>query len=79
MPKDDKTRVHIHLYTDDWNALGVIFGSSLGKSEAVRNIVHDYIKRITAKSAPKQTPVELSNDEFRDILSGLPSGGDQPS
>jgi hypothetical protein len=51
----------------------------LGKSEAVRNIVHDYIKRITAKSAPKQSPVELSNDEFRDILSGLPSSGDQPS
>jgi len=79
VPKDDKIRVHIHLFADDWTALGVIFGNSLGKSEAVRNIVHDYIKRISAKSLPKQNPVELNDDEFRNILSGLPADRDQPS
>jgi hypothetical protein len=76
---DDKIRVHIHLFQSDWDAIGVIFGNSIGKSEAVRTIVHNFIKRLSSQSARKETPVELSTNELDHILSGVTPGRDQPS
>lgn len=54
MPKlvgDKLVRVHLQLYENDWNDLGVFFGGSTKRSAVVRDVIRDFVKHTKAKAA----------------------------
>ena len=52
MPKsDDKLlRVHIQLYAADWERLLTYYGGNVKRSSVVRELVHNWVRRIDAKA-----------------------------
>jgi hypothetical protein len=78
MPKrEEKARVHILLYEDDWQELETLFGKSVGRSAAIREIVHNAVALIKAKVQEQARSVEFKNDEFASLTAGLLPGGNQ--
>jgi len=76
---DDKERVHVLLYRDDWDLLGVLFGKSLGRSKAVREIIRQHLNIIRAKTAESSRRIITSNDELANLSAKLGLGTDKPA
>jgi hypothetical protein len=46
---DKKIRVHILVYEQDWDWLGVTYGSALKRGNIVRMLLRDFKRRMEAK------------------------------
>jgi hypothetical protein len=51
-------RVHIQLYEDDWRRLLAYYGGQVKRSSVVRELVHNWVKRIDARAALSAQRVE---------------------
>ncbi len=76
---DDKERVHVLLYRDDWDLLGVLFGKSLGRSKAVREIIRQHLNIIRAKTAESSKRIVTSHDELANLSSQLGLRANKPA
>jgi hypothetical protein len=64
-------RVHIQLYEEDWRRLLAYYGGQVKRSSVVRELVHNWVKRIDAKAALSAQRVIAagSNEEVSDVES----------
>jgi hypothetical protein len=46
---EEKRRVHVLVYSSDWEKLGLMYGDSVKRGTVMRMLLRDYIKRIEAK------------------------------
>jgi hypothetical protein len=46
---DKKMRVHILVFEEDWNWLGITYGSALKRGNIVRMLLRDFKRRMEAK------------------------------
>jgi len=46
---EEKRRVHVLVYSSDWEKLGLMYGDSVKRGNVMRMLLRDYIKRIEAK------------------------------
>jgi hypothetical protein len=46
---DKKMRVHILVYEEDWEWLGITYGSALKRGNIVRMLLRDFKRRMEAK------------------------------
>jgi hypothetical protein len=46
---DKKIRVHILVYEQDWEWLGITYGSALKRGNIVRMLLRDFKRRMEAK------------------------------
>lgn len=52
MPKkeaEDVSRVHLWLYTADWEKMKTLFEPTIGPSKAIREIVRNFLRTLEAK------------------------------
>jgi len=47
---DALVRVHIQLYERDWQRLLSFYGGNVKRSSVVRELVHNWVKRIDARA-----------------------------
>ena len=47
---DKKIRVHILVYEQDWEWLGITYGSALKRGNIVRMLLRDFKRRMEAKA-----------------------------
>ncbi len=59
---EELRRIHIYLYDRDVDRLDAIYGKSLGRSTAIRNMVRKMLNIIEAKSQETAQPVPLGDD-----------------
>ena len=52
-PTDKKIRVHILVYEQDWEWLGITYGSALKRGNIVRMLLRDFKRRMEAKAEAK--------------------------
>ena len=52
-PGDKKIRVHILVYEQDWEWLGITYGSALKRGNIVRMLLRDFKRRMEAKAEAK--------------------------
>lgn len=50
---DKKMRVHILVFEDDWEWLGVTYGSALKRGNIVRLLLRDFKRKMEAKAEAK--------------------------
>lgn len=53
LERDRKKRVHVLVFEDDWNELGLMYGDAVKRGNVIRMILRDYVKRIRAKAEQK--------------------------
>ena len=46
---EEKRRVHVLVYSSDWEKVGLMYGDSVKRGNVMRMLLRDYIKRIEAK------------------------------
>ena len=50
---DKKMRVHILVFEDDWEWLGITYGSALKRGNIVRLLLRDFKRKMEAKAEAK--------------------------
>jgi hypothetical protein len=50
---DKKIRVHILVFEEDWDWLGITYGSALKRGNIVRMLLRDFKRRMEAKVEDK--------------------------
>jgi hypothetical protein len=50
---DKKIRVHILVYEQDWEWLGITYGSALKRGNIVRLLLRDFKRKMEAKAEEK--------------------------
>lgn len=71
MPKagnEATVRVHVWLYTRDMEFIDSVWGpKGIKQSFVVREILHDYLERLRAKSNASAQAIKLSLDDVQEI------------
>jgi hypothetical protein len=52
-PGDKKIRVHILVFEQDWDWLGITYGSALKRGNIVRLLLRDFKRKMEAKAEEK--------------------------
>jgi hypothetical protein len=50
---DPKHRVHVLVFTRDWERLGELYGSAVKRGYVVRMLLRDYLRRLEARAEEK--------------------------
>jgi hypothetical protein len=77
MPKretEQLKRVHLWIYERDYDRLHAFFDGRIKISDAVRQILHNYLNQIEAKAGAVARPMELKHD-LTDITPSEPVSG----
>lgn len=63
MPRmtEQTKRVHVVLYADDWEQLGVLVGDSVARGQVIRALVRNYVRSIRARVDQKQAAQLATN------------------
>lgn len=74
MPKretEQLKRIHLWIYERDYDRLHTYFDGRIKISDAVRQILHNYLNQIEAKAGAVARPMEIPNDQL-DLATGEP-------
>ncbi len=71
--KSEQHRVHIWLYTSDWEELKSLYGDSIGPSKFVRLVVRQALKRVREKTNVQRPHQSASTPSIDEDLGDLTS------
>ena len=61
---DETTKIHFHIYTQDLEKIDALFCRAgvrtVGRSKALRLIIHSYLKHLEKKTNAKPVPFDAS-------------------
>ena len=78
MPKretEELKRIHLWIYERDYERLHTYFDGRIKISDAVRQILHNYLNQIEAKAGAVARPMELKHDDITTALDEPPLRG----
>lgn len=58
---DPQTRIHVWLFTSDWQELKSMYGDSIGPSKFVRLVVRRALRSVQDKANAKRKPMDTSS------------------